>query len=538
MNNTLKKALRQAVILLSKFEPTRRYASKLATNVASSSTSPRPRAFSLWSAVDRPDTLPPDGYGIADPVGDYTTWPMLSNKRYSKRYLAPAPQHYTDLLPPITPWADNRPLDAVTELFLRKSEMRVGRSTCLFMFFAQWFTDSVLRIDNTDRRKNTSNHNIDLCQIYGRTEAAARILRGDAPDGKLHCRTGADGEAYLDFLGEVVDGHWQVKTRYRGLPYTRPDVVNRVFADWEATRRPYIYATGLERGNSSLGYIALSTLFLREHNRICDVLKAAYPNWDGERLFQTARMINTVIEMKLVIEEYINHIAGRKLFIFDNRYAEQQNWYREPWVAVEFDLLYRWHSLIPDQLAINGTAYGQQDYRGNNKLLEEAGLGAVIAGASASPAGAIGLANVPAFMMAAENAMLRMGRDFRLQSYNSYRREFGLKPLTSFRQLTDDAELRQQLQGLYGHIDRLEYIVGLFAEKWAKGRIMGELLNTMLAYDAFTQIYTNPLLSRNVYNAATFSDVGLEIIDATTCTQDLVTRNISNGEQFTARFNL
>ena len=35
------------------------------------------------------------------------------------------------------------------------------------MFFAQWFTDSFLRTSLTDYRKNESNHEIDLCQIYG-----------------------------------------------------------------------------------------------------------------------------------------------------------------------------------------------------------------------------------------------------------------------------------------------------------------------------------------------------------------------------------
>ena len=39
------------------------------------------------------------------------------------------------------------------------------------------------------------------------------------------------------------------------------------------------------------GLTMSSTVWLREHNRVCDVLRAEHPTWDDEQLFQTARLV-------------------------------------------------------------------------------------------------------------------------------------------------------------------------------------------------------------------------------------------------------
>ena len=80
--------------------------------------------------------------------------------------------------------------------------------------------------------------------------------------------------------------------------------------------------------------------------------------------------------MKLVVQDYINHIAGKDLFTFDPRFADKEEWYRTPWIALEFDLLYRWHGLVRDEIEVGGRTYDHTEYRVNNALLEQAGLAA------------------------------------------------------------------------------------------------------------------------------------------------------------------
>ena len=54
--------------------------------------------------------------------------------------------------------------------------------------------------------------------------------------------------------------------------------------------------------------------------------------------------------------------------------------------------------------------------------------------------------------------------------------------------------------------------------------MMGELLTTMVAYDAFTQALTNPLLARKVFDETTFIEAGMEIIGRHPSLEQIVVR--------------
>ena len=53
------------------------------------------------------------------------------------------------------------------------------------------------------------------------------------------------------------------------------------------------------RRNWWVGLTMLHTLFVREHNAICDMLHEAYPTWDDDRLFNVARLINAGVMAKI-----------------------------------------------------------------------------------------------------------------------------------------------------------------------------------------------------------------------------------------------
>jgi len=91
---------------------------------------------------------------------------------------------------------------------------------------------------------------------------------------------------------------------------------------------------------------------------------------------------------------------------------------------------------------------------------------------------------------------------------------------------TPNRALQAKLKQLYGNVDKVELTVGLFAEESKSSPITGGLLTTMVAYDAVTQIYTNPLLAKINYTKENFSPEGMDRINKTKSFQDLVDRNM------------
>ena len=510
----------------------RRLLNKWVTNKYANFTRPRPSTLSLW--VDQKTLEKAKKECAPEPVCDYMSWPAITDKNYFSRHVEPGNLKF--------PNNDRKSKEVggeITELFRREGEMKEGRSNVFFMFFAQWFTDGFFRSERDDTRKTGSRHNVDLVQIYGSNEEMARALRSGV-DGKLSADY-STGEELPDLLYEKTSsGEYEIKQKYQCLPYlnTLEEDVKKtlsnnyqpgnVIQQFDAVK-PILRATGLDRGNTTIGNLAINTLFLREHNSICDAIKLLPEmQLDDERIFQTARMINIVLLVKLTFETYINHIGGVDFLELDNSFAEKQDWYREPWIAAEFNMTYRWHGLVPDKFHIGDK---KESFISHFGLLENKGLGGVIDAALLQAAGDIGIGNTPDFLMWTEEKMIENCRDWNFKSYNDYRVAFGLRKLDSYDQLTDDIELGNKLKKIYGHIDNLELPVGWYAESKTGKSILGGLQARMVGYDAVTQLYTNPLLAKKNFTPEHFTKVGIDRIETTNSLADFITRNakISRG---------
>ena len=123
----------------------------------------------------------------------------------------------------------------------------------------------------------------------------------------------------------------------------------------------------------------LQTLFTREHNAVCDMLRDAYPEWGDEEIFQRARLIVAALIAKIHTVEWtpavISHptmitgmranwwgIAGERLSRVFGRISDsevvsgipgaQTQHFGVPYsLTEEFTAVYRMHPLTPDYSA-------------------------------------------------------------------------------------------------------------------------------------------------------------------------------------------
>jgi hypothetical protein len=268
-----------------------------------------------------------------------------------------------------------------------------------------------------------------------------------------------------------------------------------------------------------LGLDMMATLFVLEHNAVCDRLREAYPQWSDEELYQRARLIVSALVAKIHTVEWtpaiIAHpttvaalranwwgVAGeqiRKAFgristseVISGIPGSETDDYGVPYALTEeFTIVYRMHPLIPDDYqfrsAEDDTELLATDFRhiaGTHaqEITAQYALGDLFYSFGTSHPGALVLNNYPQFLQEFqrpdnENVFMDLAsidilraREFGVPRYNEFRRLLHLPPASSFNQLTGDAKTAEKLNEIYrGDIERVDLMIGMFAERPPKG---------------------------------------------------------------------
>ncbi len=267
----------------------------------------------------------------------------------------------------------------------------------------------------------------------------------------------------------------------------------------------------------------LHTLFAREHNAICDELKLHNPDWTGDQLFDTARMVNSALMAKIHTVEWTPAILGHpalqigmaanwwgleteRLYRAIGRISENEAFSGIPLSGVdhsgadyclteEFVSVYRLHPLLRDDLPIRSASDGRlirtmangEGVVGNLdelRIFHDPGwdFSDVLYSFGLANPGAVTIHNYPAFLReltrpdgeVVDLATIDVLRDRErgVPRYNRFLALMHKPPIRSFDDLANPLHpgLPEELRHVYGrtgdrdNVDDLDLMVGLFCE--------------------------------------------------------------------------
>jgi hypothetical protein len=363
---------------------------------------------------------------------------------------------------------------------------------------------------------NTETHWWDGSQIYGTNPEQQQFLR-TRQDGKL--RIGANGRAALPddpkLSPTMVPGWW-------------------------------------------VGLSLMRTIFTLEHNAICDRLRADYPNWTDDALFERARLVNAALIAKIHTAEWtpavISHpttvyalranwfgIAGERLWKAFGRISKKSevisgipgsetNHYGVPYALTEeFTSVYRMHPLIPDDYSFRSVSddsplrqlgFGDLTGPAAEQLQDELGLDDVLYSLGTMPPGVVCLHNYPRFLQdferpdgnhidVAATDVLRI-RELGVPRYNEFRRLMHLKPARTFEEMTDNAEWAEQMRRVYrDDVERVDLMVGMYAERRPKGFAFSDTAFRIFILMASRRLNSDRFLTRD-FNTEVYTPAGMD----------------------------
>ena len=328
-----------------------------------------------------------------------------------------------------------------------------------------------------------------------------------------------------------------------------------------------IERTGFNR-NWWLGLSILHTTFVHEHNAICDMLRVHYPSWSDNRLYNTARLINAAVMAKIHTIEWTPAILpNRGLYM-----AMNGNWYGFAELAIrrgkrrridhpfriqnaevggivgnrtdkhgvpyglseEFTEVYRLHELLPDEVTLrsrlDGTAIATMPLarlrqEGAHEIMRRVAMEDLLFSFGNLHPGQLVLNNFPRTLQGLSvpgNPVYDLGavdilraRERGVPRYNEFRRQFGLKPIRSFEDLTSDPKDLAALKSIYANdVEALDLHVGSRAESHRPtGFGFGETLFQVFILNASRRLQGDRFYTES-YNAEVYTEEGLQWIDA------------------------
>ena len=263
------------------------------------------------------------------------------------------------------------------------------------------------------------------------------------------------------------------------------------------------FIAGDVRCNEHAVLLSMHTLFLREHNRLCERIALTYPTKykSDEDIYQAARKVVGAQMQVITYEEFLPAILGKNVIPGYSCYDETVN----AGIANEFSTaFYRLgHSMLSDNITLNnGDSVPLRNLFFNPSHVEDHGIEAFLGRLHTSTMQSIDTHVVdsvrnflfnPPFASESHHFLdlvclnIQRGRDHGLPGYNVCRTAYGLSPYKDFSEISSNQEVVDGLKSVYANVDEIDPWVGALAEDTIAGAAVGELTRAALA-DQFTRL--------------------------------------------------
>ncbi|KAL5011733.1 hypothetical protein ScPMuIL_010284 [Solemya velum] len=414
---------------------------------------------------------------------EYITLDANQNMSFFSRALPPVP---VECPTPVGVWGKKTLPDSsllVKKFFVRtKFRPDPMGTNAMFAFFAQHFTHQFFKTDlKLGPGFQWGGHGVDVTHVYGKNKTVEHMLRS-FENGKLKSQL-------------IDDEEWPLHLADLPVPMAYPPNIP------DESK----FALGHEFFGLLPGLFMYSTIWLREHNRVCDLLRVEHPEWQDEQIFQTAKLVVLGETIKIVIEDYVQHLSNYHFRLsFKPHLLFGESFQFQNRISVEFNHLYHWHPLMPDTFNISATQYSIKDFVFHPELVLKHGMKAFVHGLNNQRAGQMSHHNHSPMTLKVIKEAIEHGRQLRFQPLNQYRKRFGLKPYTSFQDLTGEDEMASELEELYGDVNAVEFSVGLFIEKRREKAMFGSSIVEIGGPFSVKGLMSNPICSPKYWRPSTF----------------------------------
>lgn len=328
-------------------------------------------------------------------------------------------------------------------------------------------------INETRQQPNVISCFIDATNVYGSTVERAYALRLMDGTGKLKTTTADNNEVLPPYNTDNLDNAMSTSSAF--------------------------FVAGDVRANENIALLGMHTIFIREHNRLCDIIgsNSAFTGKD-ELIYQKARRIICGMMQKITYTEYLPALLGS--FSIDSTYDETI----DPSIMTEFSTVgYRFgHTMLSSNLQVGADSSSTVQLRNvffNPSYAQSNGVNNILLGASKKRMQEIDgiiVEDVRSFLFGAPTSTtmldlaslnIQRGRDHGIPDYNTVRVAYGLSRLSSFSQIPTTSANITKLESLYDDVNSIDPWVGAIVETHVSGKAVGPLINAILT-DQFTRL--------------------------------------------------